>query len=301
MNQLPNIGIDDFPSGCIVVDPSRCIAFANRYLSEKFDWDTNNVVGKRLETIMSRASRIFCDSYVYPLLLENGKCLEVQLTFLTRHGDRVPVIANAEMRADGLVAWSFACAENRDKLFQELVDARNKLEEQSRLLLIQSTTDDLTGLTNRRAFNAIAEAIFANKAQRGNQVSLVHLDIDNFKKINDNYGHCFGDDVLREVGRCLKENCRATETIARFGGEEFVCILKDVDSEEAAAYAERIHAALRETLVLEIPVTVSIGVATCSAQSDIIYQDLLNQADQAMYEAKETGKNRTVISGISSM
>lgn len=301
MSPLRSVGVDDFPYGCIIVDPSRRIAFANKYLSDQFYWDTDKAVGQRLETIMSRGSHLFCDSYVYPLLHEKGKCLEVQLTFLTRDGDRVPVIANAEMRADGSAAWSFTCAENRDKLFQELVDARNKLEEQSRLLQIRSTTDDLTGLINRRAFDVIAEDVFANKVQRYSQISLVLWDVDNFKKINDTYGHCFGDDVLRKVGDCLKENCRATEFIARFGGEEFVCILKDVDSAGAEAFANRIHGALKETLKFETPVTVSIGVATCCTNSGASYQDLLNQADKAMYQAKAMGKNCTIVSNIPSM
>lgn len=300
MSPLPSVGVDDFPCGCIIVDPSRRIAFANKYLSDQFDWDTNKAVGQRLETIMSRGSHLFCDSYVYPLLFEKGKCLEVQLTFLTRHGDRMPVIVNAEMRADGSAAWSFACAENRDKLFQELVEARNKLEEQSRLLQIRSTTDELTGLMNRRAFDIIAEDVFTNKVKHGDQISLVLFDIDNFKTVNDTFGHSFGDNVLREVGICLKENCRATEPIARFGGEEFVSILIDADSAGAATFADRIHKVLNETLKFEIPITVSIGVATCFGHSGTLYKDLLNLADKAMYEAKDMGKNCTVVSDTSS-
>lgn len=127
-------------------------------------------------------------------------------------------------------------------------------------MLIQSTTDDLTNLMNRRAFNSIAEEILANKIQRGSQISLLHLDIDNFKKNNDTYGHCFGDDALLEVGRCLKENWHPTETIAK-----------------------HVHAGPRKTLVLEFPVTTSIRMATCFANYDTIYQELLNQAEQAMY------------------
>ncbi len=296
MNPALDISSDNFPCGCIVVDRSRYITYANQYLSDEFGRDTDELVGQRLETIMSRGSHLFCDSYVYPLLLQDGKCQEIQLTFLTCGGDRIPVIMNAAMRANGSVALSFFCAKNGDKLVQELVDARNKLAEQSRLLQIQSSTDELTGLKNRRALNEIAGNIFEQADQQNSQTSLLLLDLDDFKKINDAYGHCFGDNVLREVARCLQDNCRTGETYARYGGEEFVCILKNTDREGASNCAERIHRSLRETLKFAMPVTVSIGVATCAANCGFAYEDLLNLADKAMYQAKEAGKNRTVVS-----
>jgi diguanylate cyclase (GGDEF)-like protein len=298
LTAAPKLDVDDFPCGCILVDSARRIIFANQYFTDEFDWEVDKVVGNALESIMTPGSHLFCESYVYPLLLEKGKCVEIQLTFLSHDGLRVPVVVNADMRPDGTVAWGVFRAENRDKLIQELVDVRSSLEEQARQLQILSSTDELTGLMNRRAFNQKAEQLFARAEQISAPISLLLMDIDNFKVINDTHGHCIGDEVLREVGRSLAENCRADETVARFGGEEFVCILNEADSEAAKACAQRIHHCLSEAMRFDFPVTLSIGVATNDAQIGLSYQELLTRADHAMYDAKRAGKNCTVISGM---
>jgi diguanylate cyclase (GGDEF)-like protein/PAS domain S-box-containing protein len=297
MTSLPKYGVDDFPCGCIVTDASRRVTFANRYVTTQFGWWFEEILGQRLEKLMSPASHLFCESYVYPMLLQTEKCEEILITFLTSGGTRIPVIASSRKTSENCIVWSVFCAENRDKLYQELVSTRDKLEEQARQLKVLSTVDDLTGLMNRRAFNEVATTFFSQAEQTGGAVSLLILDVDDFKKINDTYGHAFGDDVLRTVGTALTKTCRSRELVARFGGEEFVFALTDADAEGANVFAQRLHTAIKTAMKHLHPITVSIGVANRFGRHGPSYLELLSQADKALYVAKETGKNKTIIGG----
>ena len=161
----------------------------------------------------------------------------------------------------------------------------------------QATKDDLTGLPNNRSFRETME-LEAQRAERfGHELSLIILDVDDFKGVNDTYGHLQGDEVLRVVGRLLAEEPRAIDEPARYGGEEFVVALPETGVAGAVELAERI----RERLAAqEIPkldgggtlkVTASFGTATMLGAADSV-RELFAAADEALYEAKRTGKNR---------
>lgn len=297
MTPSTHIEVDDFPCGCFVTDASRRLVFANRYIYEEFDWTREDILGESLEKLMPPASHLFCESYLYPLLSQTGRCEEIQLTFKTPSGVRIPVIANARQVSVDKVVWSVFCATNRDKLYQELVSARNRLEDQTRQLKVLSYTDELTGLTNRRAFNEIAKTLFKTAATTGQPICLMLVDIDDFKKINDTHGHSFGDDILRGVGECLANVASSVEAVARFGGEEFIFALTGADVDGAVAFADSIHAAIKNTMRNIHPITVSIGVASRFSRHGPSFAELLSQADKALYEAKANGKNMTVIGG----
>ncbi|MEY8119963.1 GGDEF domain-containing protein [Falsihalocynthiibacter sp. BN13B15] len=297
MTDLTSVELDDLPFGCIVSNNHRRIIFSNRYITDELGWPVEQVVGQASTTIMSPASRLFCESYVYPMLLESGECLEIQLTFLSKDGARLPVIANAKTRKDGTIIWGFFLAVNRDKLYHELVQARSTLEEQSIRLAEMATIDELTSLMNRRAFNLEIEHQFAACERSGDSLSLLILDIDDFKRINDTYGHSHGDNVLQALGLCLSKACRETETAARFGGEEFIFTLNGTDSEGAFSFAQRIHDQIANDANQLRSITVSIGIATRIGHFGPSYLDLLKQADAALYRAKALGKNRTVNGG----
>jgi len=209
--------------------------------------------------------------------------------------ERIPVVVNAKLLADQTVVWSVSSAKNRDILFDELVIARSSLEEKTQQLEVLASVDELTGLLNRRACNKAAKEIFAQSEHDGKPVSVGIIDIDDFKKVNDTYGHTFGDDVLRNFGQCLKEVCRANETVARFGGEEFIFVLDGADTDEAVVLCDRIHAHLRTCMKDTRPVTVSIGLVTRFGKFGPDFDELLGQADDALYQAKADGKNRTVV------
>ncbi len=165
----------------------------------------------------------------------------------------------------------------------------------------QAVTDELTGLANHRRFQELLEVEMEQVRRYGHPVGLIMLDIDDFKAVNDNYGHQQGDVVLKRVSRALADSSREADLPARYGGEELALILPHTDIEGAFAIAERIRTAVE---ALRVPcangdgplrVTTSLGVASSHEGSK---ETLIAEADGALYEAKRQGKNRTIRAGV---
>lgn len=163
-------------------------------------------------------------------------------------------------------------------------------EEMSRLAI----TDELTGLYNRRHFATRLQEEQARARRHGQSFSLLFLDIDDFKRINDTYGHVLGDRVLADLGKLLQKWARSSDLLARFGGEEFVVLLPMTDIHQALTAAERLRAAVAEhSFPRRKRLTVSVGVASYPTDADSI-DELLRMADQALYQAKRMGRNRSM-------
>ncbi len=160
-----------------------------------------------------------------------------------------------------------------------------------------ATTDGLTGLTNHRSFQERFEDLLMRAARHGHKVALLLCDVDFFKKVNDNYGHPMGDEVLRRVARVLQEVPRKIDIPCRYGGEEFAVLLDNVDVTQARAVAERIRIEISKVVVDTdkgpLSVTESIGVA-CFPDDGGDRATLIERADLALYHAKHTGRNRVV-------
>jgi diguanylate cyclase (GGDEF)-like protein len=161
-----------------------------------------------------------------------------------------------------------------------------------------ASRDGLTGLMNRRYFNAIIDSEFDGIASRRfKKLSLVMCDIDDFKKLNDTFGHQAGDEVLRRVAKVMKSKCRATDIIARYGGEEFVFVFPGAGIEEISGLVEEIRQSVeRETFNFKKQmrsVTISMGLAQYFR--GMKKEELIEKADQALYRAKKEGKNRVCI------
>jgi diguanylate cyclase (GGDEF)-like protein/PAS domain S-box-containing protein len=180
-----------------------------------------------------------------------------------------------------------------------VVNARDITERQDleRRLEHQATHDSLTGLANRVLLMDRIEHALARTARHGGEITVLFLDLDQFKVINDSSGHDIGDEVLVEVGRRLQSVVRASDTLARQGGDEFVVLLEDTDVADAHGLAERIRTELAKPIIvgeLEYHVTASIGLAGATGgDSDAV--SLLANADSAMYQAKGGGRNRVEI------
>jgi len=170
--------------------------------------------------------------------------------------------------------------------------------------------DPLTGLYNRRFFMEQAERALAALARAGKPVSFFIADLDHFKQINDSWGHLAGDEALKSVALALKESIRAADIVARFGGEEFICLLPDTECEAASVVAERVRQRVMnirasdfaEEEGSELPcITVSIGISGAGGEEvrgavcSECMRDLLSRADDAMYRAKDEGRNRICI------
>ncbi len=161
-----------------------------------------------------------------------------------------------------------------------------------------ATTDPLTGVFNRRTFEELAEREIARARRSGGDLSLLMIDLDHFKRINDRYGHPAGDAVLRRFVALVRNCLRKEDLLVRYGGEEFCVLLPATAGANALALAERIRALVADTpLAVEgkaISITVSIGIATHGGKADAPIDDLLRRADHAMYRAKNEGRNRTI-------
>ena len=186
------------------------------------------------------------------------------------------------------------------KELQDELAKKNKAMELANKKLEQlSVTDELTGVWNRRyLWERLEEEI--TKARRFNlTVSCLMIDIDDFKVINDTYGHITGDTVLIEIAKILKSQCRNHDLLARFGGEEFVMVLHQTDLDGAVQLAQRLVKAVeRHPFSTEdqrtLKATISIGVATYPAQDITDVNGLMKKADEALYQAKRRGKNRVI-------
>jgi diguanylate cyclase (GGDEF)-like protein len=180
-------------------------------------------------------------------------------------------------------------------LFSQQLKRRLAVEEALRVL---ARTDGLTGLNNRRTFEEHAERQWQLVHRTGRPLSLLLIDVDNFKGFNDLYGHSAGDDALMAVARCIEGNVRRPgDVAARYGGEEFAVLLPDTPAYDAALIAEKIRAAVQALEVRHVAsshhlLTVSIGVASTASHPFPTCRALVNAADTALYEAKDAGRNR---------
>ncbi len=156
--------------------------------------------------------------------------------------------------------------------------------------------DELTFIYNRRFFDSAIEKEYYRSKRYGIPLSLLFFDLDDFKKVNDTYGHKTGDLLLQEIGHTLNDTIRKEDMPCRYGGEEFVVILPNTDKAGAIAFAERVNQAIETIKLNELenkPVTVSAGISTYPDDTDD-YKELIILADKAMYKAKFTGKNKTI-------
>ena len=160
-------------------------------------------------------------------------------------------------------------------------------------LAMEARTDELTGLLNRRGFHERAAVELARARRDGGQIAVAAIDIDYFKRVNDEWGHETGDRVLAHIGQLLSNECRDIDIAARIGGEEFSVLLPDSGSTAACALAERIRAAIA-TSDSELP-TVRVSIGVVASDVPVPVHQLLHQADSALYAAKRAGRDRTVV------
>ncbi|MGV3491048.1 MAG: diguanylate cyclase [Devosia sp.] len=191
-------------------------------------------------------------------------------------------------------------AEQAAESIQQRMDEKTRsMGEHINALQVLADTDPLTHLLNRRAFLVFAADAMSYFRRYGRGIGILVVDIDFFKRVNDTYGHGSGDDVIETVGRVIQGEVRTTDKVARFGGEEFVVLLREVDAEGAKALADRMRQKVMDSVVPgrdhgDINVTISIGAAMVQA-GDRDIADVIERADHALYEAKSTGRNRVVL------
>jgi diguanylate cyclase (GGDEF)-like protein len=160
-----------------------------------------------------------------------------------------------------------------------------------------ASTDELTGINNRRQFFALAEHEVHRAVRNNVNISAVMIDADHFKKVNDTHGHVVGDDVLRHIAAACRENLRSVDILGRYGGEEFVVLLPDADRKTAIRVGERLRLAIAGISIPvnngNLSVTASLGISTAKGEK-INLKALMERADSALYAAKNAGRNRVM-------
>ena len=225
----------------------------------------------------------------------------IPMLLVTQEGDDAALLRGIDLGVNDYVSRPIEPSELQARVRTQV--KRKRLNDQLRNSVQQTMEmaikDALTGLNNRRYFDRHMQNLF-NKATVGNKaLSLVVIDIDHFKQVNDTYGHQAGDDVLKTFAERLLKNIRGKDLACRFGGEEFVIAMPETDQELAFVVADRIrreisaHPILVANGSVQIAITVSAGVATLDGPQDTI-ELMLKRADEALYEAKRNGRNQVV-------
>jgi two-component system, cell cycle response regulator len=240
------------------------------------DWEMPRVNGPEL---CRRVREMNLPHYVYIL-------------FLTVRTAPSEVITGLDIGADDFLGKPVAEGE----LLARMRSGTRLLELERRLSLM-AHTDSLTGLLTQRAFYTSLEKEWHRSRRSNLPLSCAMMDVDFFKQVNDTLGHPAGDAVLKAVSRLLAENCRASDTICRYGGEEFSVMLPETNEANAMRWAQRVRSRLAELRLpgklQSVRVTCSFGVAQCPAESENS-EELVDLADQALLEAKRAGRDRVV-------
>ncbi|HXE97189.1 MAG TPA: diguanylate cyclase [Dongiaceae bacterium] len=222
----------------------------------------------------------------------------IPVIILTGMNDRERKIKGLELGAIDYITKPFDNEElvARVKVHLKLKKLQDELVRSNELLLELSNTDHLTGLFNRRYMMEALDKEVQRSIRKGGTLSLIMLDIDHFKRVNDEFGHLQGDAVLQMVALHLQKELRSYDCAARYGGEEFVAILPDSTLKEAVFVADRIRLAVQNIRFSGPPaklrLTASLGVASFSPGHSSSVDGFIKLADDALYRAKATGRNR---------
>lgn len=284
--------------------------------------------GKPLETVRQIEGRTFCHYALFAedsLVLDDVTQIPVYRDVPTVESLGIRAYAGIPLvTEDGQVLGSFCAADFKPKSWSEwdievltelahsvmreielrktiqesasknlrLVEQMQKVAELNQQLTVLATTDSLTSLLNRRAFEHNLSLELAIVERRSTPLSLVIIDIDHFKRINDNYGHAGGDKVLQTIATLLTSIARNIDVVARIEGEEFAVILPNTDAASCLGVAERMRTAVANADWPDTPQTISLGTATLLNSENA--SSLFARADKALYSAKQNGRNRIV-------
>ena len=323
--------LDRAPCGFLALTEGGVILAINATLLALLAYERRELDGSHIDTLLPLAGRVFFHTYILPLVAMHGKAEEIFLTLRSKQGTQVPVLTNAvRHERQGRLVYDcvFMPMHQRSQYEDEILRAKKAAEEAIRLKdqanrtleelrvtleakqaeLLEANTrletlvsiDGLTQLKNRRAFETQLDFQIALATEIASPLSLLLLDIDHFKRINDTFGHPVGDHYLRTLAEILQQNSRETDFAARYGGEEFAMILPNTDHLEALAVAERLRKAVETAAWAHTPVTVSIGAAIFAPelQQKVAF---VAAADQALYQSKASGRNRVTLANAATL
>jgi diguanylate cyclase (GGDEF)-like protein len=228
---------------------------------------------------------------------------DTPVIMLTGRDDRELKIKGLEQGASDYITKPFDAEEMvaRVKIHLKIKNLQDDLKRTNELLLELSNTDHLTGLFNRRYLMDALEKEVQRSCRKGGNLSLILLDIDHFKQVNDTYGHLQGDVVLQKVALQMQKELRNYDIAARYGGEEFIAVLPDASQQEASFVADRVRKSIQAVkfsgALSQLSLTVSLGVAFFAEETCGTVDSFIKMADDALYLAKANGRNRVEVAG----
>ena len=223
----------------------------------------------------------------------------IPIIFITANTDEESIDTAFEVGGIDYITKPFKALEllARIKTHLKTKELLNDLEESHKELEIQASQDHMTKLYNRRYFSEISKKIMQISKRNKKELSILMIDIDKFKNVNDTYGHKIGDDVIISLANMLKEFSRDSDVACRFGGEEFLLLLPETPSDGAMQIAEKIRKHVEDFSIelgddLSLKYTISIGVSEFDFENEENLELCIHRADEALYESKNGGRNR---------
>ena len=277
-----------------IMDPTELMVVPDAHVDERF-CDNPNVTGAPYIRFYAGAPLVTADGHGLGTLCVIDR---VPRTLGHREANALRALSRQVIscleyrRAVGTIARH---ALEREAYQEQLLAYQRELEAANANLLAQTVTDSLSGLTNRAAFMRALDTEMDRATRYGAPLSLLLLDIDNFKAYNDAYGHVEGDVVIRQVARVLSEESRTSDVVGRIGGEEFGIILPSTTAASAAVLGERFRRAVEAATWPRRPVTISVGLGTLTG-AVATRSAFLTCTDQALYASKAGGRNRVSVS-----
>ena len=290
--------IDNMSDGVYVLDRNCVITFWNKAAERIPGYSAEKVIGHTCRSnplyLLTPEGAAYCGR-ICPLMevIQDGREQEAEVFLRHAAGHRVPIVLHAApMKGDAGETIGVVVSFNKNNHLP--LYTRLEMRELQR----ESITDPLTGIANRKYLERRLGEVIAEFESQARSAGMLFMDVDHFKRVNDLYGHMVGDDVLRMIARTLLYTFRTTDTVGRWGGEEFVTFLYDVsDHETLRAVAEKLRTQVEDSRIdpdgMALSVTISIG-GTILQPGDTS-DSFIKRADALMYESKQAGRNRVTI------
>lgn len=300
--------LDTLSEGVLVLDDKEQIILANDAFIKATGCSASELQGRKASEIAWTDPKTQQPPSIYPWVqaISQGQSLKsVPLSLQSLSNDlRTFMVNSGPIRGtDGKLRGALVTFDDVSDIEEKntrlentlkmLNDSRNKIKQQNDELKLLSMRDPLTGCLNRRAFFEIFETEWSSASRYGYSLGCVMVDVDHFKAVNDNHGHSVGDQVLQKIAQVLLSTARKSDTVCRYGGEEFCVLLSHTDIENSKIVAEKFRQKIEEAVPANISITASFGVSVKELNAKNP-QELIDQADKALYLAKDTGRNRVV-------
>ncbi|MHC0036293.1 sensor domain-containing diguanylate cyclase [Pseudoneobacillus sp. C159] len=312
--------LEHVPCGFVSITSKGIITLVNQTFLDMVGYEKNQLLNQHIESIMSGANKFLFHTYFYPYIQLYGHVDELYLTIRNSKGEDLPILLNGKRNRIGdseFIDCVFVKMDKRIDYENELRNAKRQIEEayrakdealaklevlhkdveakQTELMALNkelvrlATSDPLTGLKNRRFLFETIDKYIAEFTVTSTPFSILIIDIDYFKNVNDTWGHLVGDHILRELAKIMQAGLRKEDIPGRYGGEEFMILLPNTNAEASKMIGEKVRLAVETAVWDQCSVTVSIGAATFSPEDTNL--TIISNADKALYTSKANGRN----------